>query len=139
MTECVFCAILRGRLPASVIYEDDRAVGFLDIHPIHAGHTLVIPRDHFADAASCPSELAAHLFEISVRLGPAIVRATDAHGFNVWTAIGRAAGQDVFHLHLHILPRYREDTFGLRFPKGYPEEAQRADLDVMAAKVRLML
>lgn len=136
MEDCVFCSILRGQLPASFVYEDDKSVAFLDIHPIHAGHTLVIPREHYPDAASCPSELAGHLFKVSALLGPAVVRATDAHGFNVWTANGRAAGQDVFHLHLHILPRYCEDTFGLRFPKGYPNEARRTDLDAMAERVR---
>jgi histidine triad (HIT) family protein len=136
MEDCVFCSILRGQLPASLVHEDDMSVAFLDIHPIHAGHTLVIPRQHYGNVASCPSELAGHLFAVSARLGPAVVRATDAHGFNVWTANGQAAGQDVFHLHLHILPRYREDTFGLRFPKGYPNEARRTDLDVMAERVR---
>ena len=139
MADCVFCSILKGQLPASFVHEDDTSVAFLDVHPIHAGHTLVIPREHYADAASCPPELAGHLFEVSTRLGPAVVRATDAHGFNVWTANGREAGQDVFHLHLHILPRYREDTFGLRFPKGYPKEARRTDLDAMAGRVREML
>lgn len=139
MEDCVFCSILRGQLPASFVHEDDTSVAFLDLHPIHAGHVLVIPREHHADAASCPPKLAGHLFEISARLGPAVVRATDAHGFNVWTANGRAAGQDVFHLHLHILPRYREDTFGLRFPKGYPNEVRRTDLDAMAERVRGML
>lgn len=139
MPDCVFCAILDEELPASFVYEDDLAVALLDLHPIHAGHTLVIPREHYADAASCPRALAGHLFGVSTRLGQAVVRATDAHGFNVWTANGRAAGQDVFHLHLHILPRYREDTFGLRFPQGYPTEARRGDLDHMAERIKTML
>ena len=139
MDDCVFCRILKRELPASIIYEDDVAVGLLDLYPIHDGHSLVIPREHHADVASCPPQVAGHLFQVSARLGPAIVRATDAHGFNVWTANGSAAGQDIFHLHLHILPRYREDTFGLRFPKNFPDEAQRADLDAMAEKVRRMM
>ncbi len=135
----MFCRILAGALPASIVYADDSAVALLDLYPIHAGHTLVIPRDHYADVASSPPRLAGHLFEVSARLGPAIVRATDAHGFNVWAANGRAAGQDIFHVHLHILPRYREDTFGLRFPKDYPSEAPRRDLDAMADKIKAML
>ena len=139
MEDCVFCRILAGALPASIIYQDDTAVALLDLYPIHAGHSLVIPREHHADVASCPSRLAGHLFEVSACLGTAIARATDAHGFNVWTANGRAAGQDIFHLHLHILPRYRDDTFGLRFPQGYPDEAQRTDLDAMAERIRRML
>lgn len=139
MEDCVFCGILGGQLPASFVYEDESAVALLDLHPIHAGHTLVVPREHHADAASCPRRLAGHLFGVSTVLGPAIVRATDAHGFNVWTANGKAAGQDIFHLHLHILPRYREDSFGLRFPKSYPNEARRSDLDQMADRIKAMM
>jgi histidine triad (HIT) family protein len=139
MEECIFCGILGGQLPASVIYEDESAVAFLDIRPIHAGHTLVIPREHYADAASCPRELAGHLFGVSTMLGPAIVRVTDAHGFNVWTANGKAAGQEILHFHLHILPRYREDSFGLRFPKSYPGEVRRSDLDRMAESIRALM
>jgi len=139
MVDCVFCRILAGELPASVVYADDSAVALLDLYPIHAGHTLVIPREHYTDVASSPSQLAGHLFEVSARLGPAIVRATGAHGFNVWTANGRAAGQDIFHLHLHVLPRYHEDTFGLRFPRSHPSKAPRHDLDAMAERITGML
>jgi histidine triad (HIT) family protein len=139
MEDCVFCRILGGELPASIVYQDESAVAVLDLYPIHTGHALVVPREHHADVASCPPQLAGHLFAVSARLGPAIVRATNAHGFNVWTANGRAAGQDIFHLHLHVLPRYRDDTFGLRFPKGYPDEARRTDLDALAEKVRKMM
>jgi histidine triad (HIT) family protein len=139
MADCVFCAILEGRAPGSVIYEDEDAVVFLDLFPVHPGHALVVPRRHVEDLDSCPGELAGRLFEVSARVAPAIVRATDAAGFNVWTANGEAAGQEVFHLHLHVLPRYEDDTFGLRFPKGYPQEAERAALDAMADRIRSTL
>jgi len=103
---------------------------------VHPGHTLVVPRQHLTDLSTCPGELAGRLFAVSAALAPAVVAASGADGFNVWTANGRAAGQEVFHLHLHILPRFTRDAFGLRFPKGYPTEASRAELDAMAAKVR---
>jgi histidine triad (HIT) family protein len=139
MPDCIFCDIVRGDRDCSLVHEDEDAVAFLDLYPVHAGHTLVVPRTHVADLTSCPPELAAHLFAVGARLAPGVVRATTAQGFNIWTANGRAAGQEIFHLHLHILPRYEEDTFGLRFPKGYPQEARRGELDAMAEKIRTLL
>ena len=136
MSKCVFCDIVAGQVPASVVYEDEVALAFMDIYPVHPSHTLVIPRTHVADLASCPPELVGELFQVSARLAPAIAAATNAAGFNVWTANGKAAGQEVFHLHLHILPRYDDDTFGLRFPKGYPKEAPREALEELAVKIR---
>ena len=100
------------------------------------GHTLVVPRRHLRDLADCPPDVAARLFSVSASLASAIVSATGSSGFNIWTANGESAGQEVFHLHLHVLPRHRGDAFGLRFPKGYPREANRAELDRVAAKVR---
>ncbi|UCG87232.1 MAG: HIT family protein [Gemmatimonadota bacterium] len=136
MSDCVFCDIATGRSPASIVYQDETALAFMDIYPIHPGHTLVIPRVHIQDLAQCPLELAGQLFIASSRVAPAVVAATDAAGFNVWTANGKEAGQEVFHLHLHILPRFVGDTFGLRFPKGYPAAAPRSELEEMAAHIR---
>lgn len=134
--ECVFCAVLAGRSPASLVYEDDETAAFLDLFPVHPGHTLVVPKLHVTDLLSCPAELAGHLLIVSTELARAVVKATGAEGFNVWTANGRAAGQDIFHLHLHVLPRHDGDSFGLRFPRGYPREASQKELDAMAAKIR---
>lgn len=136
MTGCVFCRILARELPATFVLESERVAAFLDLYPVHAGHVLVVPRAHYQDLGACPAELAAELFSVGVRLAPAIVAATGADGFNVWAANGEAAGQEVFHLHLHILPRHQNDSFGLRFPKGYPREAGRAELEAMGAKIR---
>jgi len=134
--DCVFCQVIAGTLPASVVYEDDRAIAFLDIFPVHAGHTLIVPRDHSADLRDCAPDLAAHLFAIGHRLAPAIVAATAADGFNIWTAAGLAAGQTVFHLHLHVLPRFAGDGFGPRLPKIPLRESPRIALDEMAARIR---
>lgn len=137
MTEsCVFCQIAAGAAPASVVYRDDEVIAFLDLHPVHAGHTLVAPRAHAADVRHCSPELAARLFEVSARLAPAIVEVTEADGFNVWTAAGRAAGQTVFHAHLHVLPRFVGDAFGPQVLKGHPHAVGREELDTMAARIR---
>jgi len=121
------------------VYDDERIAAFLDLYPIHPGHTLVVPKLHATDLLDCPAETVGRLLAVSRELAPAVVAATGAAGFNVWTATGAAAGQEVFHLHLHLLPRFADDTFGLRFPTGYPAEASRADLDVMAERISARL
>ena len=133
---CVFCGIISGTIPASIVYQDDDTVAFLDLYPVHPGHTLVVPRLHLEDLVSCPPGVCGQLFEASAKLAPAVVQAANASGFNIWTANGRAAGQQVFHLHLHILPRFDEDAFGLRFPKNYPQRASTEELDRMAEAIR---
>ena len=81
-------------------------------------------------------EVAGHLMQVSATLGPRLVRALSADGYNVWTANGAVAGQQVFHLHLHLLPRFETDEFGFRFPKNYPTQADRMALDQLAARIR---
>lgn len=134
--DCVFCRIVAGQAPASRVYEDEVAIAFLDVHPVHPGHTLVVPRRHLVDLRECDAHLAAHLFAVSAGLAPGIMRTVDADAFNIWTAAGRAAGQTVFHLHLHILPRFRGDVFGPRLPKDGLVEAARADLERVAERIR---
>jgi len=139
VSECVFCEILAGRAPASRVYEDERTVAVLDLYPIQAGHTLVIPKTHVSDLIHCPTELAAHLFVVASRVGPAAMQVCGASGFNIWTANGRDAGQMVFHLHLHVLPRRQGDRFGLRFPEGYPTASPRQELDVIAKQIKSLV
>ncbi len=136
MSSCVFCQIVGGTAPASLVYDDEEIVAFLDLFPVHPGHTLVVPRVHVEDLRTCPLPVAGRLFRVSAQLAPAIVKATGAAGFNVWTANGKAAGQEIFHLHLHVLPRFEDDSFGLRFPKSYPREAARHELEVLAERIR---
>jgi len=136
MSGCVFCDIVADRAEASVVYEDEVALAFMDLFPLSPGHTLVVPKVHVDDLVHCQQELAGHLFKVSALLGPAVVEATQGAGFNVWTANGKAAGQAVFHLHLHVLPRFVWDTFGLRFPEGCPTAAPRSELEAMAARIK---
>lgn len=136
MSNCPFCAIMDGREPGSVVYEDELAVAIMDIYPVYAGHTLVVPRTHYDNLVSCPTDLAAHLFTVAAKLGPAIMEATGGTAFNVWTANGEDAGQRVLHLHLHVLPRFPDDKFGLRFPKDFPAVKETEELESMAARIR---
>lgn len=136
---CVFCRIVDGAAPATLVHEDEHAVALLDLYPVHPGHTLILPRRHLTDLRECPADLAAHLFALSARIAPVVTEATGAAGFNVWTAAGAAAGQTVFHLHLHVLPRFAGDGFGPRLPLGRPGEASREDLEMVAARIRAAL
>lgn len=104
-SECVFCKIISGDLPSRQVHADDVAVAFLDLAPFHRGHTLVVPREHVVDVLDGPGTMAA--------LGPAIdvtsrllVDRLAADGLNVVSSAGRVAGQEVFHLHVHLVPRY---------------------------------
>jgi histidine triad (HIT) family protein len=124
---CIFCAITSGRAPARFVYEDDNACAFLDINPLRTGHTLVVPRRHVRDLAD---EGAA---EALAEVGPALQQTArllsaklDADGISVLQANGAAAGQTVFHLHFHLLPRPTGDT-QLTDWTPHPEARQTLD------------
>ena len=134
---CIFCDIIRGQAPASVVYADEQVIAFMDIQPVLAGHLLVIPRAHAASLAELDPETGAHLFRVGMKLAAAMRRsALRCEGINFFLADGAAAGQDVFHVHLHILPRFQGDGFGFRFPPGYLDRPSRDTLDALAVQVR---
>lgn len=135
MSECVFCDIEAGEAPASVVYEDDRALAFLDIRPVTFGHTLVIPRAHAAQLAEVPADLAAHLFVVAQRVAAALRGSgLRCEGVNMFLADGAAAFQEVFHTHLHVFPRFPGDGFGLR--ADWSRRPERDVLDEHAASIR---
>ena len=134
---CVFCDIIWGQSPASAVYADDQAIAFMDIQPVVTGHLLVIPRVHAASLADLDPEMGAHLFRVGMKLAAAMRRsALCCEGINFFLADGVAAGQDVFHVHLHVLPRFQGDGFGFRFPPGYRDRPSRDTLDALAAQIR---
>ena len=133
---CVFCDIVAGHAPASILFQDERTIAFLDHRPVTPGHMLVVPRRHAAFLADLDPEDGAQLFRVGLR-GAAALRASSlrCEGVNFHLADGEVAGQEVFHVHLHVLPRFTGDGFGLRFPPDY-RIRERAELDEMAAAVR---
>ncbi|MCD6344235.1 MAG: HIT family protein [Anaerolineae bacterium] len=130
---CLFCQILAGEAPASFIYRDEQVAVFMDLYPVTPGHLLIIPTQHAENFTDVPPDVAAHIMRVAQSLGGALA-ASDlgCDGYNLFLANGGAAGQDIFHVHLHILPRYHGDEFGFRFPPHYPQEADRALLDRQA-------
>jgi histidine triad (HIT) family protein len=133
MSDCVFCDLLAGKGEVSVAYEDDVLVAFMDLHPVNSGHVLVVPRRHAASLAELDEETGAHAFRIAMRIQQAIRRSSvRCEGINLFVADGEAAFQDVFHVHLHVFPRFRGDPFKI---DADWKEAPREDLDRVAADV----
>jgi diadenosine tetraphosphate (Ap4A) HIT family hydrolase len=133
---CVFCEILGGNSPASFTYQDDTVVAFLDIQPITRGHMLVVPRGHAVFMAELEDAVAMRSFRVARSLA-ALVRGTlGASAVNLFVADGEDAFQDVPHFHVHVIPRYPKDGFGLTFPTTYDNPPSRAELDTIAAAIR---
>src|SRR5262245_14980027 len=136
--DCVFCRIIAGDLPASVVYSDDLAIAFMDINPVTPGHLLVVPLEHVASLSAMDEEIGAHLFRVAMRLQDAIHRSgIKCAGINLFLADGEAAGQDVFHVHLHVFPRYEGDSF--RIDADWSVKPSRAELDDVASRIKAAL
>jgi histidine triad (HIT) family protein len=106
---CIFCRIIEGEAPARVVYEDEDTIAFLDVNPLSEGHTLVVPKDHYETLTDLPAEDGAALFEAIHRLTPEIEAAVDADASTVGFNNGVAAGQEIDHVHGHIVPRFEKD------------------------------
>jgi histidine triad (HIT) family protein len=104
--ECIFCKIVRKEAPASIVYEDDQVIAFTDIRPVSEGHTLVIPKKHHEDIFDTPEELLEATHRITKKIAAAVRKATKADGISIVQQNGKAAGQEIFHLHVHIIPRF---------------------------------
>lgn len=133
MTSCIFCRIVAGAAPARKVLEDDSVLAFLDTNPISIGHTLVIPKPHFVNVYDLPEELLARVTSVAKRLALHYRTALGAQSVNLLHSAGRAARQDVFHFHLHIIPRHDDDGLHL----GYrPRAGNIEDPDAVLARIR---
>ena len=140
MDECVFCDILSGKLPSSIVHRDELCSAFMDIQPVNPGHVLVIPNDHASFLADLDEETGAQLFRIAQRIAAALrVSGVKCEGVNFFLADGEAAMQDVFHVHLHVFPRYKGDGFGLQLSPDYFTKPERVELDEIAQDIKVTL
>ena len=116
MSDCLFCLLASRQAEVSVVYDDERTVTFMDIQPAVRGHMIIVPRRHAAFLADLDVEDGAHLFRVG-QLAAAALRASElrCEGVNFLLADGEAAGQEIFHVHLHVFPRHAGDGFELRF------------------------
>jgi histidine triad (HIT) family protein len=108
--DCIFCKIIQRKLPAEILYENDKVISILDINPIHFGHALVIPKRHCLDFLSIPEDDLHDVLHATQIVARAIVKGLQLDGFNIFSNNGRIAGQSVFHFHMHVTPRYVDDN-----------------------------
>ena len=132
---CVFCEIVAGRAPASIVHEDDRALVAATIGPVNPGHLLVMPKEHAPYLDDLDDAMVAHLFTVARRAATAIRRSgLRCEGINLFLADGEAAFQTVFHLHIHVFPRFRGDAF--KIDADWSVQPPREELDRVAAQIR---
>jgi histidine triad (HIT) family protein len=138
MDDCVFCKIIAGALPAGVVYRDETVMAFMSLQQLTEGHTLVIPIRHFKNIYELPDDLAGPLLSTAARIARAVKREFKADGVWVSQFNERAAGQSVFHYHIHVIPRYLNDNV---FKGGFslPGPSDMATLQALAARVRAAL
>ena len=133
---CIFCRIAQKQVPASFVYEDEKVVAFLDIKPLNEGHTLVIPKAHYESIFEIPVDLVAYLHGVTKKIAFAVKKATGADGISISQQNGKAAGQEILHFHVHVIPRYEGQKL-----TSFSEisEADREKLSQAAAKIRKYL
>src|SRR6266540_5554600 len=135
--DCIFCKIVRRELPASVVREDDSTLAFMDIRPMNPGHVLVIPKAHAVYVEDLPPGATGPILEAAKDVSRALRSSgIRCEAVSFYLANGSEAGQEVRHAHLHLIPRWRGDGFGLRTAPGYGRIAGREELDGIAAKIR---
>ncbi|MDJ0392570.1 HIT domain-containing protein [Rhodococcus sp. G-MC3] len=129
----IFAEIIAGTAESSRVYEDDLVLAFLDIRPVTRGHVLVVPKTQARSLAELDPEIGAHMFVVGQKVAAAL-RASDPRcaGVNFFLADGEVAGQEIFHVHLHVIPRTTGDGFGLR---ARPTSPARAELDHRAVEI----
>jgi histidine triad (HIT) family protein len=133
MQDCVFCRIVRGELPASIVHEDEACIAFMDIGCVSPGHTLVVAKAHAANLLDLDGPLAGQVFSGVARVAKAVQAAFRPDGLSVYQANGVAAGQTVFHFHVHVVPRWQSDPMTLHWPATNPS---RQALEEHAARIR---
>ena len=136
MSDCIFCKIAAGLIPSATVYEDEDFRAILDLGPAAKGHTLVIPKKHYADSTELPQDLAGKAMAIGARIGVAQKKAYGYEGFNLVQNNGEAAGQSVFHFHLHVIPRRAGDgALGLWRPGVASQEELAQTAGELAAQL----
>lgn len=136
MADCVFCRIMAKQIPATVVHEDEHTLAFMDIGQVNPGHVLVALKKHAENIYALDEAQAAAVFRAAAKVARAIRGAFEPQGLSVYQANGTAAGQTVFHLHIHLVPRYEGDGIALTWPVKNPPREKLAEY---AQKIRAKL
>ncbi len=134
--ECIFCAIVAGKIPSAKVYENEHVFAFMDIAPANPGHLLIIPKQHYRNIYDMPVEVGSKIMEAAVPLATAIRETLKPDGLNLFQSNEAAGFQTVFHFHLHLIPRWEDDP--LRLP-WKPSEGDIEEIGGIAAKIREVL
>jgi len=133
--DCIFCNIIERHAPADIVYEDRHSIAFLDIYPLNQGHTLVISKKHYATLDEMPPDEVGLLFATVAKVMKAVREAVGADGINIGQSNGKAASQDVFHVHVHIIPRFsQESPDGKTFPGR--KKLRKTEMKEIGRKIR---
>ena len=133
---CIFCKIAQGSIPSSTIYEDDMFRVILDLSPAAAGHALVLPKKHFRNIFDIDEATASRLFVVAAKVARAMKASLNCDGMNIVQNNEEIAGQTVFHFHLHIIPRYKDDGQVIAWKPG---SAKPEELQSIAAKIKVAM
>ncbi|NLK75892.1 MAG: HIT family protein [Clostridiales bacterium] len=134
ISNCVFCKIINGDIPSTVIYEDDYFKGILDISPANKGHVVILTKKHFADFFEMDEEFATKALLVAQKVAKALKMGLNCDGVNILQNNGEAAGQTVFHYHIHVIPRYKDDKVNITWSSGKYDEGEAAELAVLIKK-----
>lgn len=132
---CIFCKILAGEIPSTAVYEDDDFKAILDVNPAARGHVIILPKNHVANIYELPDEDASKIMVVAKKIATAIEKAYHCDGVNILQNNGEAAGQTVFHLHVHVIPRFKGDTVNIGWKQGDMPE----DLDAICKEIQAQL
>lgn len=132
---CLFCSIIKREIPATIVYEDSDVLAFLDISQVTEGHTLVIPKMHFDDVLACEPHILQKVSLVSQKIAQAQMAGLKATGINILTNARKAAGQSVFHYHVHVIPRKDNDDYYPTFP-NHKEKYSVNQLQMIASKIK---
>lgn len=130
-SDCIFCKIAAGEIPSATIYEDEDFKVIMDINPASKGHAIIIPKNHAANLFELSEEDAGKIIPVAQKCAAAIQEATHCEGLNLLQNNGELAGQTVFHLHMHLIPRYKDDTIQIRW-----DNTKSEDVDALAEQIR---
>lgn len=125
-TNCIFCKIANGEIPSKTLYEDDKFRVILDLGPASKGHALILPKNHYANLYELPEETAGEVMKLAKRMAAQMTERLGCEGFNLVQNNGELAGQTVFHFHMHLIPRYREDGQKIGWK---PQEVSQEELE----------
>ena len=135
MSDCIFCGIVANISPSSVVYEDSSILAFMDIRPVTPGHTIIIPKIHCASLSELDETTGIQLSRVTMKIAQAVRHSgVRCEGVNLFLADGEAAGQEIFHVHMHVIPRYKGDNFIIK--PDYGAKPTRGDLDRIAWHIK---